>query len=190
MPSLQQINRPQTVLPEDIVNGHDCYFCKDSAAIATAGFAPGKNPNTETLVQLFIGFFHFYAYGFNYHNDVICIRTGKILSKTVKGWAPFVKSEVPPSTAAVVVALNTEPPVAIVTAPAALVESSDSTTIANKPYSNVGRCFWCIEDPFELTHNLGRVLDRARYFYFIFFFFIAQVQIRSLILLSCFTIYV
>jgi hypothetical protein len=37
--------------------------------------------------------------------------------------------------------------------------------------------FWfCVEDPFETTHNLGRVVDRERYFplsspFFFFFLF-------------------
>jgi len=37
---------------------------------------------------------------------------------------------------------------------------------------STNRFWFCVEDPFEITHNLGRVVQKAGYF---FFFFLIQL---------------
>ncbi|VAH03820.1 unnamed protein product [Triticum turgidum subsp. durum] len=71
--------------------------------------------NNETLSSLLWAFFHYWAYQHDYTQDVISIRTGKIISKHMKDWTRRVGND---------------------------------------------RHLICIEDPFETSHDLGRVVDK------------------------------
>uniref|UniRef100_A0A061SDQ2 Nucleotidyltransferase family protein n=1 Tax=Tetraselmis sp. GSL018 TaxID=582737 RepID=A0A061SDQ2_9CHLO len=80
---------------------------------ALSGFGSG---NTETVSELLMAFFDYWAWGHDYVNSVISIRTGGFLTKADKEWTKRVRNE---------------------------------------------RHLVCIEDPFDVTHDLGRVVDRA-----------------------------
>lgn len=42
--------------------------------------------NTESLGQLLFAFFRFYAYEIDYQESVICVREGRLLDRSEKGW--------------------------------------------------------------------------------------------------------
>uniref|UniRef100_A0A7N0SZT3 RNA uridylyltransferase n=1 Tax=Kalanchoe fedtschenkoi TaxID=63787 RepID=A0A7N0SZT3_KALFE len=71
--------------------------------------------NNESISQLVWSFFNYWAYGHDYANSVISVRTGGILSKRAKDWTRRVGND---------------------------------------------RHLICIEDPFETSHDLGRVVDK------------------------------
>uniref|UniRef100_A0A7N0UYV5 RNA uridylyltransferase n=1 Tax=Kalanchoe fedtschenkoi TaxID=63787 RepID=A0A7N0UYV5_KALFE len=71
--------------------------------------------NNESISQLVWSFFNYWAYGHDYANSVISVRTGSTLSKRAKDWTRRVGND---------------------------------------------RHLICIEDPFETTHDLGRVVDK------------------------------
>ncbi|CAH2057840.1 unnamed protein product [Thlaspi arvense] len=74
----------------------------------------GSN-NRETIAELVWGFFNYWAYGHDYANTVVSVRTGSILGKREKNWTRRVGND---------------------------------------------RHLICIEDPFETSHDLGRVVDK------------------------------
>ncbi|KAJ6851160.1 UTP:RNA uridylyltransferase 1 isoform X2 [Iris pallida] len=71
--------------------------------------------NNESIAGLLWGFFHYWAYYHDYMNDVISVRTGRLISKRVKDWTRRIGND---------------------------------------------RHLICIEDPFETSHDLGRVVDK------------------------------
>lgn len=93
-----------------IVQGFDCSYFKDLDELR--GFGA---PNKETLGELLLAFFRYYAHEFDYKNLVVSVREGCMLDKEDKNWV--------------------------------------------KPHYKEN-CVFTIEDPFEVTHNLARVVDR------------------------------
>lgn len=71
--------------------------------------------NKENIAYLLWAFFHYWAYYYDYTDDVISVRTGRIISKRSKGWTKRILND---------------------------------------------RHLICIEDPFETSHDLGRVVDK------------------------------
>lgn len=71
--------------------------------------------NKESIMQLLWAFFHYWAYWHDYTNDVISVRTGRIISKQEKDWTRRIGND---------------------------------------------RHLICIEDPFQVSHDLGRVVDK------------------------------
>ncbi|KAL9685718.1 hypothetical protein QQ045_023169 [Rhodiola kirilowii] len=71
--------------------------------------------NNESISQLVWSFFNYWAYGHDYANSVISVRTGTTLSKRGKDWTRRIGND---------------------------------------------RHLICIEDPFETSHDLGRVVDK------------------------------
>eukprot|EP01137_Pigoraptor_chileana_P034910 Opistho-2@28163 len=122
LPCLQSLTPPgQSSIPEVDVDGHDCYFFDSIPALRQYGFGDAVNGNTETLGDLLAGFFKYFAHDFDYHDSVVCVKTGRLASKADKEWSL-------------------------------------------KNNSRTDRYWICIEDPFELTHNLGRVVDKNTLF--------------------------
>ncbi|EPY50769.1 poly(A) polymerase Cid13 [Schizosaccharomyces cryophilus OY26] len=79
LPSLQMIPHLQTnlTLNEDL----DVSFCEYPELISGFG-----DRNRESLGTLFIEFFRFFGYLFDYDHSVLSVRHGTILSKRAKGW--------------------------------------------------------------------------------------------------------
>ncbi|KAI0489009.1 hypothetical protein KFK09_028850 [Dendrobium nobile] len=71
--------------------------------------------NKESITQLLWAFFQYWAYCHDYTNDVISVRTGRIISKQEKDWTRRIGND---------------------------------------------RHLICIEDPFQVSHDLGRVVDK------------------------------
>eukprot|EP01102_Stenamoeba_stenopodia_P008284 TRINITY_DN2369_c0_g1_i4.p1 TRINITY_DN2369_c0_g1~~TRINITY_DN2369_c0_g1_i4.p1 ORF type:complete len:208 (-),score=33.14 TRINITY_DN2369_c0_g1_i4:81-704(-) len=95
------------------VEGYDCSYFTDIDKIIDFG-----KDNKETPAELLERFFHFFTYEFDYHSQVLSVRTGGFLRKEEKNW----------------------------------VQATQGTLRDNY--------YLAIEDPFEITHNLGRVVDK------------------------------
>jgi hypothetical protein len=82
LPPLQQICAPDA--REEMaatIGEHNVYFCKDREYLTRMGYGKGANPNVESIGQLVVEFFRYYAHEFNYREDVVSIRLGRCLSK-------------------------------------------------------------------------------------------------------------
>jgi len=63
------------------VEGYDCSYFTDVDKLIDYG----KN-NKETPAELLERFFHFFTYEFDYHSQVLSVRTGGFLRKEEKNW--------------------------------------------------------------------------------------------------------
>ncbi|KAL6601815.1 hypothetical protein U3516DRAFT_471181, partial [Neocallimastix sp. 'constans'] len=87
-----------------------------------------NSKNNESLGELLVEFFKYYANDFPYITGVASIRVGNIITKEEKKWTREHQFEI------------------------------------NKSNSVKDRYWFCVEDPFEITHNLGRPVDRKSLF--------------------------
>ncbi|GMI99054.1 UTP:RNA uridylyltransferase 1 [Hibiscus trionum] len=106
LPCLQGMEKTYNVTVDNI----ECAYFDKVEQLSNFG-----SPNKETIAQLVWGFFNYWAYGHDYANSVISVRTGSIISKQEKDWTRRVGND---------------------------------------------RHLICIEDPFEISHDLGRVVDK------------------------------
>ncbi|XVF79934.1 hypothetical protein PTKIN_Ptkin15bG0030100 [Pterospermum kingtungense] len=106
LPCLQGMERTYFVTVDDI----ECAYFDQVEKLRNFG-----SSNKETVAQLVWAFFNYWAYGHDYGNSVVSIRTGSIISKREKNWTRRVGND---------------------------------------------RHLICIEDPFEVSHDLGRVVDK------------------------------
>ncbi|KAK8718373.1 hypothetical protein V6N13_045609 [Hibiscus sabdariffa] len=106
LPCLQGMEKTYNVMVDNI----ECAYFDKVEQLSNFG-----SPNKETVAQLVWGFFNYWAYGHDYANSVISVRTGSIISKQEKDWTRRVGND---------------------------------------------RHLICIEDPFEISHDLGRVVDK------------------------------
>lgn len=84
LPSLQEMyfeQKTQRKVESIIIDGVDCSFYEDLESLQLF-----SSENSETLGALLYGFFHFYAYEFDYESSVISLRHGRLLTKQEKGW--------------------------------------------------------------------------------------------------------
>ncbi|OMO65456.1 PAP/25A-associated [Corchorus olitorius] len=106
LPCLQGMETTYSVTVDDI----ECAYFDQVEKLRNFGSA-----NKETVAQLVWAFFNYWAYGHDYANSVISVRTGSIISKREKDWTRRIGND---------------------------------------------RHLICIEDPFETSHDLGRVVDK------------------------------
>ncbi|KAI5345366.1 hypothetical protein L3X38_013243 [Prunus dulcis] len=106
LPCLQEMQSTYSVTVENI----ECAFFDQVDKLRDFG-----SPNREPIAKLVWAFFNYWAYGHDYANSVISVRTGSILSKREKDWTRRIGND---------------------------------------------RHLICIEDPFEISHDLGRVVDK------------------------------
>ncbi|KAE8715251.1 hypothetical protein F3Y22_tig00110184pilonHSYRG00012 [Hibiscus syriacus] len=106
LPCLQGMQKTYNITVDNI----ECAYFDKVEQLSNFG-----SPNKETVAQLVWGFFNYWAYGHDYANSVISVRTGCIISKQDKDWTRRVGND---------------------------------------------RHLICIEDPFEISHDLGRVVDK------------------------------
>ena len=161
---------------ERLVGGFDVSYCTDARLYASFGAR-----NNTSVAQLLAEFFHFYAYEFDYHDSVVSVRTGQFLSKTDKGWAgsqrraeddddasggkeasaaptaASASAETSASTSAVA-SINSDASGHLATENDSAAAAATAATSARKPPPE--RTLFCIEDPFEVTHNLGRMVGK------------------------------
>lgn len=80
--------RPVPVLP----NLQECEktLDVDGCNVSFISCPSFKSANNESLADLLMSFFKYYAYEFNYKDSVVSIRCGKVISKGSKQWnIPF-----------------------------------------------------------------------------------------------------
>ncbi|KAG2309685.1 hypothetical protein Bca52824_029433 [Brassica carinata] len=106
LPCLQEMEPTYSVRVDNI----RCAYFDNVERLSTFG-----SSNRETIAELVWGFFNYWAYGHDYANTVVSVRTGSILGKREKDWTRRVGND---------------------------------------------RHLICIEDPFETSHDLGRVVDK------------------------------
>ncbi|CDY27369.1 BnaC04g50360D [Brassica napus] len=106
LPCLQEMEPTYSVRVDNI----QCAYFDNVGRLSTFG-----SSNRETIAELVWGFFNYWAYGHDYANTVVSVRTGSILGKREKDWTRRVGND---------------------------------------------RHLICIEDPFETSHDLGRVVDK------------------------------
>jgi DNA polymerase sigma len=132
LPCLQELNRNQRPAQPRIA-GFDVSYC-DSNELAHQLFPTN---NSASLSELLAEFFRYYAHEFDYHDSVISVRTGGLLSKSEKGWTSG--------------------------GPRETDENADDAAADKAEQPRKGppeRTLFCIEDPFEVSHNLGRIVGR------------------------------
>ena len=113
-------------------------------------------------------FFQFYAYEFDYHDAVVSVRTGRFLTKVEKQWTGAAAGSESALEDASAVSACADAATAEKVRHAEPAGKSDGDDIAagdgdaaaaaRKPPPE--RTLLCIEDPFEITHNLGRMVGR------------------------------
>ncbi|XVE77011.1 hypothetical protein DITRI_Ditri13aG0027600 [Diplodiscus trichospermus] len=106
LPCLQGMERTFSVTVDSVV----CAYFNRVEQLRDFGSC-----NNETIAELVWGFFNYWAYGHDYANSVISVRTGRIISKREKDWTRRIGND---------------------------------------------RHLICIEDPFVISHDLGRVVDK------------------------------
>ncbi|KAB2052283.1 hypothetical protein ES319_A12G109800v1 [Gossypium barbadense] len=106
LPCLQGMEKTYNITVDNI----ECAYFDQIEKLHNFG-----SSNKETVAQLVWGFFNYWAYGHDYANSVISVRTGSIISKQEKDWTRRIGND---------------------------------------------RHLICIEDPFETSHDLGRVVDK------------------------------
>ncbi|XP_010523705.1 PREDICTED: UTP:RNA uridylyltransferase 1 [Tarenaya hassleriana] len=106
LPCLQEMEPTYSVTVDNV----ECAYFDEVDRLGNFG-----SGNRETIAELVWGFFNYWAYGHDYANSVISVRTGSIFSKREKEWTRRVGND---------------------------------------------RHLICIEDPFETSHDLGRVVDK------------------------------
>jgi DNA polymerase sigma len=92
------------------VDGVTVGYCDDVRALVGGGARNG-----EPLAALLFAFFSYWSRTHDYGRNVVCVRTGGVITKHRKGWTTRVGTE---------------------------------------------RHLICVEDPFEVSHDLGRVVDK------------------------------
>ncbi|KIM58068.1 hypothetical protein SCLCIDRAFT_16840 [Scleroderma citrinum Foug A] len=81
LPNLQQIPPLRPISKDAHINGHNTWFFDDIELLCQRW----RSSNTETVAELLIDFFRYYARDFSYNTGVASIRAG-LLKKESKGW--------------------------------------------------------------------------------------------------------
>jgi DNA polymerase sigma len=135
--------------------------------------------NHQSIGGLLFGFFQFWAQEFKYRDDVASVRFGRLMTKEEKEWVPIIEKKkkdaengdkIDPDGKGSESQEETQP-----SEPTPKVEKTpsiddgektqskklgDSSVKPNIPRGPLQRYWLCIEDPFEITHNLGRPVGR------------------------------
>lgn len=165
----------------------DIDYFKDIAHLqAVWPFADLSRRNQTSIGRLVYNFFHYWAHEFDYRDHVVSIRTGGLLLKKDKDWVPFVEKK--KMEGDVLLNENNQDTDNIVekggdvdyrTESKALTEAAhveDGQKQENEVKPIYQRYWVCIEDPFEITHNLGRPVGRDS-LYFIRGEFLVAIKI-------------
>ncbi|KAK8565875.1 hypothetical protein V6N13_020950 [Hibiscus sabdariffa] len=106
LPCLQGMKTTYCVTVDDV----ECAYFDKVEKLGNYG-----SSNQESVAELVWAFFNYWAYGHDYANSVISVRTGSIISKREKEWTRRIGND---------------------------------------------RHLICIEDPFVVSHDLGRAVDK------------------------------
>lgn len=158
----------------------DCYFFDDLDCLAkvwpdglleAAGVSSLDN-SQHSLGELLFGFFKFWAHDFDYKLHCASCRLGGVVDKQYKRWVPeLVKQQQQQQNIDNDNERNTDQPSSNNNEPSSAKKSSDTSSSAQEssntnqqppadPRYRYQRYWFCLEDPFEISHNLGRPVGR------------------------------
>ncbi|CAO3575075.1 unnamed protein product [Mortierella alpina] len=159
LPNLQAIVAGNGSIPFWPCQGFNRYFFEDIPNLMQH-WQPTPEALNQSVGELLYEFFRYYASEFRYANQVVSIRSGGLLTKEAKEWTkdftqaqqqqqqqqqPQQQPQQPSES-------STETDTQVETPPPA-----DAKPVVKNRY------LFCIEDPFELDHNVGRPVDRYSY---------------------------
>ncbi|KAA8495023.1 UTP:RNA uridylyltransferase 1 [Porphyridium purpureum] len=158
LPSLQMLDRngkpcrSESDVPRRIRDGWNVYFYGDGMEIPPRILAGRSAVNASlTMAQIVMGFFEFYAYVFDFSNQVVSIRLGRPIPSHEHTWN---KQPCGP---------GDEFEQAAEPSDHALrdhnLKSAETSEDAPKRTDRLSKHYFQIEDPFDLSHDLGRVID-------------------------------
>ncbi|KAF9964840.1 hypothetical protein BGZ70_005833 [Mortierella alpina] len=159
LPNLQAIVTGNGSIPFWPCQGFNRYFFEDIPNLMRY-WQPTPEALSQSVGELLYEFFRYYASEFRYANQVVSIRSGGLLTKEAKEWTKdFTQAQQqqqqqqqqqPPQQPS---ESSTETDSQVETPPPA-----DAKPVVKNRY------LFCIEDPFELDHNVGRPVDRYSLF--------------------------
>jgi len=173
LPNLQGLARGPPVECE----GWDVSFCSGAEVDR---YWTDRQVNRKSVGDLLIGFFEYWGSHFDWRSSVVSVRLGTIIDKETKGWGgdpegrrynrdQETEREVG-EVVDVLMQMNIKlsgpdtsypPPLPNQTdEDDAILEAKRDTRSVEDIRYRKQRYFFCIEDPFEIKHNLGRVADR------------------------------
>ncbi|KAI1317217.1 hypothetical protein EDD11_008809 [Mortierella claussenii] len=156
LPNLQSIvavgnNNNNGKIPFWDCQGFNRYFFEDIPSLSRYWQATPEAMK-ESVGELLYEFFRYFASEFRYASHVVSIRSGGLMTKEAKEWTkdhtqPQQQSQVP-----------LPAPTETTTPQTDAQHAVDAKPIVKNRY------LFCIEDPFELDHNVGRPVDRYSLF--------------------------
>jgi len=141
LPCAQAVGRDKR--PPAIVDGFDVYYCDDCDALRRH-MAERHEPNKSTVGELLTGFFLYWA-RFDRESRVASVRLGATFGKKEKNW--HLQPKPRPKKGAKQKGAKKTPAPQPLEGPAGLGTPHDWHTM-------------CIEDPFDTSHDVGRVMDK------------------------------
>ncbi|KAG0356949.1 hypothetical protein BGZ54_000514 [Gamsiella multidivaricata] len=153
LPNLQSIVAGNGKVPYWDCQGFNRYFFEDIANLSRY-WQPTPEAMKQSVGELLYEFFRYFASEFRYASQVVSIRSGGLLTKEIKEWT---KDHTQPQQQQ----QQQQPRPQTPTESTAQIEGQ--ALLDTKPIVK-NRYLFCIEDPFELDHNVGRPVDRYSLF--------------------------
>ncbi|KAF9153122.1 hypothetical protein BG015_004025 [Linnemannia schmuckeri] len=160
LPNLQTIVAANGKVPFWDCQGFNRYFFEDIPNLSHY-WQPTPESQRQSIGELLYEFFRYYASEFRYANHVVSIRSGGLLTKEAKEWT---KDHTQPPPLQQQQQQQQQTLVPLSEAPANDTEQAQSAPAADSKPVVKNRYLFCIEDPFELNHNVGRPVDRYSLF--------------------------
>ncbi|KAG0214532.1 hypothetical protein BGX33_002074 [Mortierella sp. NVP41] len=154
LPNLQSIVAGSGKVPFWDCQGFNRYFFEDVPKLSQY-WQPTPESKRQSVGELLYEFFRYYASEFRYANHVVSIRSGGLLTKEVKEWTK--DHTQPPQQQQ---QQQQQVPTPSSESTAGDTEQAQSVPPADSKPVVKNRYLFCIEDPFELDHNVGRPVDR------------------------------
>ncbi|KZO97583.1 hypothetical protein CALVIDRAFT_513390 [Calocera viscosa TUFC12733] len=134
LPNLQVIPPMRPITKEDMhIGEHNIWFFDDTELLKRTW----QSGNTDSVGELLVDFFKYFSHDFPYNTHVISIRGG-LIEKTYKGWYEASQH-----------ILTVQQPISQVLQPDP--RAHDLSRDRNR---------LCIEDPFEVSYNVGRTVTK------------------------------
>ncbi|KAF9554817.1 hypothetical protein BGW38_009288, partial [Lunasporangiospora selenospora] len=156
LPNLQTIVPGNGPVPHRDCQGFNRYFFEDVGNLAHY-WQPTPEASRLSVGELLYEFFRYFASEFRYATHVVSIRSGGLLTKDAKEWSKdFMQHQQHQ---------QQQQQQQHVVDSDVIAESQDASNAQqdSKPVVK-NRYLFCIEDPFELDHNVGRPVDRYSLF--------------------------
>ncbi|KAJ8907885.1 hypothetical protein NDN08_007988 [Rhodosorus marinus] len=154
LPCLQQSYQSRPVrdpsnVQRRIEEGWNVYFDREFKWLKD----PDPNENKESVGELLLSFFWYHAFIHNYETMVFCPRTGGFLSREGKSW-DYVEEN------GVFVPVPAKPEDKEVAEEESTAETSEKTKNEGRTRNWRSDHRFSIEDPFDLSHDLGKAVTQ------------------------------